>query len=136
MATKRGDISGMIKSDMAARNIRGTKDEQETFDIPISDVQTASNGCIKEAKEVSDVPIQEVNNASDRRNEDVQKTANIPPKAAQKTRRRGTLKEAVKIRLDTGEYAALQEIAEEQGTMASVLIRQAVKQIIKTYRAR
>jgi CHASE3 domain sensor protein len=115
----------MIRSDMAARNIRGTKDEQETFDIPASDVQAASNGHIQEVK----------NNAT-RGSEEVQMTAEIPPREARKTRRRGTLKEAVKIRLDTGEYAALQEIADDQGTMASVLIRQAVKQIIKTYRAR
>jgi uncharacterized protein (DUF4415 family) len=40
-------------------------------------------------------------------------------------------KEAVKIRLDAGEWELLQAIAEQQGTKASILIRQAVKQIIK-----
>jgi hypothetical protein len=40
-------------------------------------------------------------------------------------------KEAIKIRLDAGEYALLQDIAERQGSKASILIRQAVKEIIR-----
>ena len=42
-----------------------------------------------------------------------------------------TPKEAVKIRLDAGEWELLQDIAERQGTKASILIRQAVKEIIR-----
>jgi hypothetical protein len=41
--------------------------------------------------------------------------------------------ESVKIRLDEGDYALLQDIAREQGSKASVLIRQAIKQIIKAH---
>jgi hypothetical protein len=41
------------------------------------------------------------------------------------------VKQSVKIRLDEGDYALLQQIAEEQGSKASILIRQAVKKIIK-----
>jgi hypothetical protein len=41
--------------------------------------------------------------------------------------------ESVKIRLDEGDYARLQDIAREQGSKASVLIRQAIKQIIKAH---
>jgi hypothetical protein len=39
--------------------------------------------------------------------------------------------EAVKIRLEQGDYERLQDIADRQGTKASILIRQAIKQIIK-----
>jgi len=44
-------------------------------------------------------------------------------------------KEGVKINLDKGDYAKLKEIAAEQGTVASALIRQSVKYIIKNRRA-
>ncbi|GMO41741.1 MAG: hypothetical protein Pg6C_02750 [Treponemataceae bacterium] len=40
-------------------------------------------------------------------------------------------KEAKKIRLDNGDWEMLQEIAERQGTKASILVRQAVKEIIR-----
>jgi hypothetical protein len=41
-------------------------------------------------------------------------------------------KQAVMIRFDEGDYAILQRIAERKGTKASALIRQAVKEIIRT----
>jgi hypothetical protein len=40
-------------------------------------------------------------------------------------------KQAVVIRLDEGDYGSLQRIAERNGTKASALIRQAVKEIIR-----
>jgi hypothetical protein len=45
-----------------------------------------------------------------------------------------TPKQAVMIRFDEGDYAVLQRIAERKGTKASALIRQAVKEIIRTER--
>jgi hypothetical protein len=80
VATKRADISSMIKNDMASRTIGNT-----------SETPTLS----------------ELKNARKQ-------------------------KEAIKIRLDEGDYAKLQEIAERQGSKASIMIRQAVKQIIRT----
>jgi 16S rRNA U516 pseudouridylate synthase RsuA-like enzyme len=41
-------------------------------------------------------------------------------------------KQQVMIRLDEGDYGILQRIAERKGTKASALIRQAVKDIIRT----
>ena len=41
-------------------------------------------------------------------------------------------KQTVMIRLDEGDYGILQRIAERKGTKASALIRQAVKEIIRT----
>ena len=40
-------------------------------------------------------------------------------------------KQAVVIRLDTGDYGLLQRIAERKGTKAAALIRQAVKEMIR-----
>jgi hypothetical protein len=40
-------------------------------------------------------------------------------------------KQAVVIRLDEGDYGALQLIAERKGTKAAALIREAVKEIIR-----
>jgi hypothetical protein len=41
-------------------------------------------------------------------------------------------KQHVMIRLDDGDYRTLQQIAERKGTKAAALIRQAVKDIIRT----
>jgi hypothetical protein len=41
-------------------------------------------------------------------------------------------KEKITLRLDAGDYLALQKIVAEQGTKAGSLIRRAVKDIIKT----
>jgi hypothetical protein len=54
------------------------------------------------------------------------------PAAPPAARRRPRPLEAVKIRLEQGDYERLQEIADRQGTKASILIRQAIKQILKT----
>jgi hypothetical protein len=86
MAIKRADISEMIKTDMANRNLNQT-DEPTT---------------LPEAR-----------------------PGRPKPKPM----------ESVKIRLDEGDYTLLQDIAREQGSKASILIRQAVKQIIKAHAA-
>ncbi|OAV65325.1 hypothetical protein Barb4_03450 [Bacteroidales bacterium Barb4] len=110
MATKRGDasIADLIKTDMAARNIGGTKEVPETHANPLQGVQQRHEGGAAEAQET---PVS---------------TAAPPRKVKQK--------ESVKIRLDAGDYKTLQEIADESGTKASILIRQAVKQIIKAHK--
>jgi len=41
-------------------------------------------------------------------------------------------KEAVQIRFDPGDYEALQKIAYRKGTKAAALVRQAVKEYIKS----
>jgi hypothetical protein len=54
------------------------------------------------------------------------------PDDHQRERFKPSPKQAVMIRFDEGDYAALQRIAERNGTKASALIRQAVKEIIRT----
>ncbi|MHC6204616.1 hypothetical protein ACYULU_15655 [Breznakiellaceae bacterium SP9] len=54
------------------------------------------------------------------------------PAPQKKERFKPSPKEAVLVRFDAGDYAVLQRIAEKKGTKASSLIRQAVKEIIKT----
>lgn len=58
--------------------------------------------------------------------------ASPPSVPHRKERFKPTPKETVLIRLDEGDYGRLQNIAEQKGTKASALIRQAVKEIIKT----
>jgi hypothetical protein len=40
--------------------------------------------------------------------------------------------ETIKVRLDKGDYARLQAVAGEIGSKASVMVRMAIKQMIKT----
>ena len=61
-------------------------------------------------------------------------TSTAAPEAAPQPRERfkPSPKQAVMIRFDEGDYGTLQRIAERKGTKASALIRQAVKEIIRT----
>jgi hypothetical protein len=54
------------------------------------------------------------------------------PEGAGRERFKPTPKQQVMIRLDDGDYLTLQRIAERKGTKAATLIRQAVKDIIRT----
>lgn len=97
----------------------------DVADMIKSDMAARTIGGITEVQQTAKSTLSEVQEAA-------QKGITGTPKRPRPVK----TKEAVKIRLDVGDYALLQEIAEEQGSKASILIRQAVKQIIKTYRDR
>jgi hypothetical protein len=58
--------------------------------------------------------------------------APTPANVTKAARYKPAPKQAVLVRLDVGDYAALQRIAERKGTKASALIRAAVKDILET----
>ena len=71
-----------------------------------------------------------VNQSMEGRN--ITSTPATEPEPQQRERFKPSPKQAVMVRFDEGDYGILQRIAERKGTKASALIRQAVKEIIKT----